>query len=291
MSILSDVHAEDWQDRRDPDGAVATARALFGALRDGAQDPVIALDAMEIAVEPLWDHEDGDPSLVLAVAAAMQPAFVDAVRFGGLKDPARLLMRVRPTVLLMRAQHRVSGHEREALLTALGLLTFLEDYVGGADALIDVIGRPTANPVAEAAVALLGLYPAALRRADLPPTVREQYRGIGMRLVRAYVESAGLRVLYPRAGALASQWLYLAIEERRPREASLVHALYALDLAARPQHLRGQATRAQRDAAYAKYCGDGAGFARNRDDALRDLELYRLVRHQAVVERFGYLAA
>ncbi|MDQ3935272.1 MAG: hypothetical protein M3340_11665 [Actinomycetota bacterium] len=291
MSILSDIHSEDWRDRADPDGAVAAARRLYEAVESGEIDPVQAIDQLEIAAEPLWDHEDGDPDLVLRVVRDMQPAFVRATDYGDLKDPERIEMRVRPTILLARAQHRVSGEEREAFLTGLSVLTFLESFVSGHEALLDVIGRPTRNAVAEAAVALMGIFPAALRRAQIPPTVREQYRRLGVRLVQAYVGETGPKAVYPRTAALASQWFYLLVNDRRAGEEPLVHALYALDLQTRPQDARGQVTRGQRDAAFAKYCDDTAGFERNRDDALQDLEDFGLTRHLEVIKRYGYLSA
>jgi hypothetical protein len=264
------------------DGALAAARAVYEAVASGELDPVKHIGLLGDAAEPLWDHPNGDPSLVLRVVRDIQPAFRYRERFGGLRHPDRLELRVRPMVLLMRAEYRMPepGQARKALQTALAALTFLEDYVDGRDALTDVL-QHSANPVAEATVAVLGLYAAALPKAELPPRVRDQYRGIWIRLARAYVMEGGPQAIYPRTEAFASQGLYLCAEDRRPGEEPLVHAFFQLDLRTRPQHVRAQATAPKRDAVYAKYCGDTAGLRRHRRLGIEQLERLSLKRQLA----------
>ena len=281
----------DWEQGQNRDRAVAVARTFMEGLRDGRIEPVANLERMKAAAEPLWDGEDGDPQLVRTAVNDVQRAFRQAERFGGLKDPARLMVRVEPQVLLARAELR-AGRGREAFLVSHAVLVWLEDFAGGSAALRDIIARPTPNPAAECAVAILGIYPAALRRSGLPLIIGTQYEQIGRQLVRAYMNTDRRPTVYPRTAALASQWLYHVIRaDHGGAERDLVRRLYELDLMTRPPHLRGQATRALRDLEYARYLGAAADVERHKEQVTEDLRISGLARHQQVVEAYGYLAA
>jgi hypothetical protein len=287
---LDDVRREDWEEDRHRERAVRTARALFQDIDEGARNPVEVIDDLKIAAEPLWDDGQGDIGLVLRVARNMQPHFVEAERRMPLSDPRRIPLRVEPALLLAGAEHRADSGPR-AFRTTLAPLIWLEDFVEGSDALADIIARSEPNPVAKAAVAIMGLYPAALRRAKLSSVGYEHLRGQGVRYIEAYLGTSGPRAIYERTDALAAQWFYLLVKDSLPDEGPLVRLLHETDLRTRPQHARAQATSGLRDAEYSRYCGDDAGFERHRAATRESLARFQLPRHQALVERYGYLAA
>lgn len=296
MSVVSDVHREDWEDRQDVARAVRSATALYTAVSEGIVDPVASIEVLEIAAEPLWDGPGGDVDLVYRVARDMQAAFAAEERrrinLGELQttDPERIGLRVRPMMLLARAEYRRPGRERDSFATLLAIVTWIEDFVDGRRAL-EAILRHDRNSVAEATVAILGLWPAALRMAALPRPLHEQYRIKIVALISAYLGDDGPRVVYPRTAALAIQTLKLCVADRRAGENALVRLVYELDVRTRPQHDRGQSTRAVRDAAYAEYCKDESGKRRALHAASSEVEAFGLPRHQDLMKRLGYLAA
>lgn len=265
----------DWTEGRDPIRAVQDARTLFQGVEAELIDPLEDLDRLATAAEALWDARDGDPNLVLRVAQKIQPRFAEAERNLSRSAEERIKLRVEPQIFLMRAQFRVRGHERDALLTALSVRWFLQDCVDGKHSLHDVVGRGN-NLIAEYAVAMLGLFPAALRRIARPvhregwgyphglgraPALYERYRKIWLDLVRAYVGTDGPTAIYPRTFALANQGLLLICDDplgQGPRhdEKHLAQLLYELNARHRPMHQRGQATVAKLEAVWAKYHGD-----------------------------------
>lgn len=279
----------DWDELQDPERAASKAAESMLSLRDHREDPVPLLPQIEKWVNPLWDAPNADPKLVVETLEAVEPAFRAAEATVELTSPERLYLRPRLQILKARAWFRYP-HERQAFVEALASLSWLEGFVGGPEVLEDVLSRP-ANPVAEQAVAALGIYPAALRRAGLPQTHIAQFRARGLRLVEAYLrrDGGGVPAIYDRTHALASQWFYLAAHE--VEDDDLVQTLYNLDLQTRPRTARGQATKSLREMEFAKRFGTAMQAAAHGHDAMIDLQRFRLVRHQRVVQQRSYVAA
>jgi hypothetical protein len=283
----------DWMEHEDPERAVAMSRTYLEQVADERIDPTLELPFLQLVVEPTWDARGGDPALVLTALKHAQKACRHAERFGGLKDQARLRLRVEALVLLARAELRAKD-PRGAFNTCRAVFVHVEDWVEGADALRKTLTHATPNLVAELSVATLGIFPATLRRAGLPPVLRAQFTERGLRYVTAYLGRDGMPVFYPRTPALASQWLYLLLEDHRRGvdvDAEVIEALYRLDLRTRPTHARGQATAPLRDFEMARFRQDLTDADRQRKVAVANLEAYGLVRHQAFVEQYRYLAA
>jgi hypothetical protein len=244
---------------------------------------------MEAAAEPMFDGANGDPKLVVDALAKAEVAFRAAESTVPLISTQRLYLRSRLQVLVARAWYRYPN-ERQAFMTAFANLRWLEDFVGGAMELEDIIGRPP-NPAGEQAVAILGIYPAALRRADFAPAQYAEFRDRGLRLVEAYLrlDRGGVRAIYDRTHACACQWFYLGVHELEDDD--LVKELYRLDRETRPQVVRGEATCQARDMEFARRFGDPVVAEKHRLAAIADFARYRLVRHQQMAARYGYLAA
>lgn len=288
--------ASDWFEKGDPDKAVAEGRRFMEGVRDGLIDPVCHLPHLELAAEPLWDwpEDPRDRGLVLTTVKAAEPAFRAAELSHLNTDPGRRLeLRARPTNLRANAEHR-AGEYRASFESSYGNLFWIENVVGGPDALRDWLSRPTSTVIAEQTIAFLGIFPAAIRRAGLPATRRDQFVQIGRSLVRAYLSTVPEPIVYPATPALAAQWFYLCAEnvkEGRPEDAALLESLYALDVRTRPTHHRAQATTALRDVEYARFRRDLTAMEAHRLKAIADLAAYPLPRHRRVVDANGYLAA
>ena len=286
MAFDEDRLETDWNDFNDPERAVAEARVLMEAVVEQRLDPVENLGEIQARAEPLWDGPGGDPDLVLRAARACEAPLRNAESDLDRASEARIALRIEPQIFLARAHHRARPG-KQALIHALNAMDWLEKLVGGPEPLSDVLARPVPNVVAELTVAALGIYPAALRRAGYPQSLRDELMYRGHELVRAYVLRGGEPLAYPRTLALASQWFYATVEAGDP---GLVRALYELDANTRPSHKRARATEPLRDLEMERRFGPSLDEARARERVLRSLTPV-MERHVRVVTEQNYVAA
>ena len=274
----------NWRSFADPERSVAQAAAAMTAYIVGQRRPF--LSELEALVEPLWDGPGGDAQLAYDAICACEPALISAER--ELDAAARFRHRGRLWVLRARAAYHLPD-PRQGLVESFAMLRWLEREAGGQAVLLETLARPTPNISAELAVAALGIYPAALRRAQLSAEAQTHYFDYGLVLVLAYLRlsQGGPAALYERTHALASQWFYATVGrlvDERP-----VRALYQLDRQTRPPDARGEATAALRDLEYARRFGDELTVERLRRVA--STQLGPLDRHRLAVDRHRYLAA
>jgi hypothetical protein len=274
----------DWREMANPERAVASAHDFLEDVRAGRVDP--ELDDLELAVEGAWDGPGGDSKLALDALLEARIGFRKAEEAVGLDSSERIRLRYQPWVLVARGWFRY-GNWRQAFIEAFAGIRSLEDFAGGRDALREVVGRP-ANAVGEAAVGFLGLFPAALRRAQLAPQHRTQFHEIGVKLLAAYLGTKYDPAIYPRTSAVAAQWFYYLVHDPDADD-GLLKVLFDLDDRTRPRDARGLATWDSLAMEYEKRFGDASAAERHRLAALEAFALLPLLRHRKIVDDWGYL--
>lgn len=280
----------DWNEGCDfAEDAVATSSSLLNRIIDGECGGAESLRLIEAAAEPQLDGVGGNPELVVGALRAADSS-LRAVGLGARLGAADALnLRLRSQTLIARACYRLPGCERSALAQSYATLTSLEEASDRAG-VVRAIRGSNSNVIAESAVSALAILAATLRRANLQPMVRARLVGTCREYLRAYALQSPDPIIYPRTAALAAQGLYLFSEEGKPADRALIQALYELDVAARPQHARGQIARALRDYAYARSMGDRKATEHCAMAALHDLAEVPLPRHQRAMAE-AYLLA
>lgn len=273
----------DWRELANPERAVAVAHEQLGNVLDGH---TLDLADLELLLEAAWDGPGGDTKLALDATLKAQLGFRRTEAELRLSSPERIQLRYGPWLLVARAWFRY-GNSRQALIETFGGIRSLEDLAGGRIPLHEIVGRP-ANAVGGAAVGFLGLYPAALRRAQLVASHRVQFHEIGLDLLKAYLGKEDEPTVYPRTAAVAAQWFYYLVHDLKADD-RLVKALYLLDERTRPQDARGLATWDSLAMEYEKRFGDPSAAERHRLTALEGLARLPLLRHRKVVDEWGYL--
>ena len=194
--------------------------------------------------------------------------------------------------LMAQSWHRKRNY-RQATLVAFNMIKRLEELVSRKQ-LLEIIARPTSNAIAEAAVEMLGILVAALRRAEakgeFKPATSRQIYGVAFNLVCAYLgPNLKPAVVYPGTDALAAQWFYRFVHDPEAPP-QLVKALCDLDVATRPDRKRSLVTAHARDAEYAAYLGDLERARREGRAFESGLEWLGMIRHLATIREQGYFA-
>lgn len=281
-----------WGDMEDPESASAIGVRFFESLLQGRVNPLKDIDLVKAAVDPAWDGPRADVHVVLEALMKTEIAVYDAEKRLGLGSPQQIKLQSIVQALIAKGWHRKLNY-KQATLVAFSAIKRLEDLVGRRQ-LLEILGRPTESAVGEATVEMLGIFPAALRRAAAagafkPKTVEmldHRYR----ELLLAYLgPDLKPRVIYPGTDGLAAQGFYRFVHDPKAPE-HLVKALYDLDVEVRPKCKRSAVTAHARDAEYASYLGDldrARGEGRNFVLALEHLGM---LRHLATVKAQGYFA-
>jgi hypothetical protein len=274
----------DWREMEDPERAVAVAHQYLRKVSTG--DFLPNLKDLELAAEAAWDGPNGDSGLALEALLKAQILFRRVEESHELGSSERVQLRYAIWVLVARAWFRF-GNWRQAFIEAFTGIRGLEELAGGRDVLGKVVGHKS-NPLAEAAVGFLGLFPAALRRAYLAPAHRDQFHKIGLGLLIAYLGPNFKPVVYARTPAVAAQWFYYLVHDPDADDA-LLKALFALDQETRPRDSRGLATWDSLAMEYEKRFGRASVAETYRESALEALANLPLLRHRKVVDEWGYL--
>jgi hypothetical protein len=281
----------DWLGQRDTQRAVEVSTGVCDAIRDGLLDPIEHWELFKAAAEAQFDGPGGAPVRVLMAVRSAAPAFRAAEATAGVGTTAALRLRCDFQLLVTRSYHLVGDCPRDALENAYANLHYLAEFAGGYDALVDIMKRHARNPVAEQAVAALGIMCATIRPCtDLGAAARKHIVKLCRRLLEAYiVEGDDGFVIYPKSDAATAQGFYLLKAMGEPGDAPLIEALYRADLVARPTHARAAATRALRDLEFARFRGDCVEAKRLRTQVVTDLARHPLRRHELVLARRGHL--
>lgn len=279
-----------WLGEEDAERAVAISTVVLQAVSDGRLDARENWELIKACAEPQFDGPGGKPARVLAALRVAAPVFRAAEAFGKLKSPERLRLRCELQVLLTRTYHVMSDCARVALENGYANLEFVIDFAGGYEALVDILRRPTANPVAEQAVGALGIMCAVIRPANVAPETREMLIDRCRGLLKAYIlEGSGDFVIYPKTDAATAQGFYLFRRLGGAEDKPLIEALYHGDIVARPKHGRAQRTVPLRELEYARFRGDSVAVAKHRQHALLNLDPERLPRHERTIRGRGHL--
>jgi hypothetical protein len=281
-----------WLEGEDPEGASVKSVRYFGEILDGRINPLNDLEMLKAAVEPGWDGPHGQIHVVHMGLEKVEVFVYDAEKKLPLGAPEQLAMQAMVQRFMAQSWHRKRNY-RQATLVAFNMIKRLEDLVGR-EQLLEIIGRPTANAIAEAAVEVLGVLVAALRRAEakggFKPATAEQIHQVAFNLVRSYLgPNLKPAVIYPGTDALAAQWFYRFVHDPEAPE-QLVKALFDLDVATRPDWNRSRVTAHARDAEYAAYLGDLERARREGRSFVSALERFGMVRHLATIREQGYFA-
>ena len=290
MPFDIDRSHSNWNEMEDPEKAVAEALEFFTNVLLGRIDPLERLAEFEAAMEAATDGPGGNTRLVVEAALKSEIRFYDAERKLPLGAAAQVRLRGRVLAIMAKSFHRDS-RSRQSMVTALSLIKWLEEVAGGRYALLDVVGRPTPNAVAEAAVNILGVFVAALRRVErLDARVNADLYKIGHDLVAAYLGPDLIpSVTYSGSDALGGQWFYRWVGEKDVAD-ELVLATYELDKRTRPAEARSEGTAFARDAEHARRFGNLEDAVRNGREFVHRLDYYGMERHLNSVTRYGYFA-
>jgi hypothetical protein len=282
----------DWDHGHDPERAVAETRRFFEDVTLDVEDPVGERCRLYTYMEPQFDGPGGSPAIVLAALRHAEPLFrsAEADAHGEL----RIDLRCGHGVAMARALHRAestepAGRWNGALVRAHTALFELEKAAESKRAIRDALASPDPNVVAEHAVGIAGILPAAMRRTAMPPDARQLLVAECRTLVGAYALSGHAATPYPRTYALANQNFFLLCEIGDPEDLPIIDVLYDLDVQYRPLNARSQATTALRDFEYALVRGDQDAARTHAERAIRDLTAFGLERHLRVLVQRGYL--
>lgn len=281
-----------WEDMEDPESASAKGVRFFDQVLEGRINPLLELDVLVAAVDPAWDGPRGDVHLVLEALMKTEIIVYDAERKLPLGAPEQIKLQATIQALVAKGWHRKRNY-KQATLVAFSMIKRLEDLVGP-EQLLEIVGRPTESAIAEATVEMLGIYPAALRRAEargeFKPETALALHELYLNLVLAYLgPDLSPRVIYPGTDGLAAQGFYRFVHDHEAPEA-LVKAFYELDVKTRPDQKRSIVTAHARDAEYAAYLGDLDRARREGKAFVTALELLGMVRHLATIKEQGYFA-
>jgi hypothetical protein len=274
----------DWDQMEQPDRACAEGLRFCDGVLHGEIDPVANLDLYAKLLEPAWDGPTANFTLAYESLLRSESAFETATHDPRLDTATRIRLLGRTQTLLAKGAHRLPK-SRQAFVTSLSLIKFLEGIAGGREALRDVIGRSTPNALAEATVEGLGVFIASMRALEggperqLDPRVREDLYAIGYELLRAYLGPGHKpRVLYPGSHSTGTQWFYrLARDPEAPDR--LVLACFELDKRSRPATARSGGTAHSREAEFATRFGETERAEREKRLTLEAMETHGMFRH------------
>lgn len=282
-----------WNGLEDPESASAHGVHVFRNVLDNKLDPIKHLELIKAAVEPAWDGPHGNIHVVHEGLLKVEIAVYNAEKKLALGTPAQLDLQATIQNLMAKSWHRKRNY-RQASLVAFNMIKKLEELVGGRKELLEIVARPTESAVAKAAVEILGVFVAALRRAEangeFKADIAQILRQVADDLVAAYLgPKLSPQVIYPGTDAVAAQSFYRRVHDPEA-PAELVNALYELDKKTRPDEKRSLVTAHARDAEYALYLGDRE---KGRSQARRfvlALERIGMIRHLKAVKEQGYFA-
>lgn len=281
-----------WEGMEDPESASAKGVRFFTHVLEDRIDPLKELDALKAAVDPAWDGPHGNVHLVLEALLKTEVAVYDAERKLPLGAPGQIKLQATVQALIAKGWHRKRNY-KQATLVAFSTIKRLEDLVGR-NQLPEIIGRSSENAVAEAAVEMLGVFPAALRRAEargeFKPQTAQALNKRYLDLALAYMgPDLDPKVIYPGTDGLAAQGFYRFVHDPDAPE-PLVKAFYELDVKARPNQKRSLVTAHARDAEYAAYLGDLDRARRESRSFVVALERLGMLRHLKTITEQGYFA-
>jgi hypothetical protein len=282
-----------WNGMEDPESASARGVRVFTKVLDNRLDPVKHLDLIKAAVEPAWDGPHGNIHLVHEALLKVEIAVYDAEKKLVIGTPAQLELQATVQKLVAKSWHRKRNY-KQAVLVAFNMIKRLEELEGSREELLDIVARPTESAVAQAAIEVLGVFVAALRRAEarreFKPDIARALCKVAHDLVMAYLgPDLNPRVIYPGTDALAAQSFYRFVHDPEASE-RLVEAFYELDTRTRPDEKRSGVTAHAREAEYASYKGEQD---RAREEArwfVVALERLGMVRHLGTIREQGYFA-
>lgn len=283
-----------WNGMEDPESASARGVRVFAKVLDNRLDPVKHMDLIKAAVEPAWDGPHGNIQLVHEALLKVEIAVYDAEKKLAIGTPAQLDLQSTIQKLMAKSWHRKRNY-RQAALVAFNMIKKLEELSGGRERLLEIVARPTDSAVGKAAIEILGVFVAALRRAEaggeFKADIAQILRQTADALVAAYIgPDLSPRVIYPGTDAVAAQSFYRRVHDPEAPE-QLVKALYDLDRRTRPDERRSRVTAHARDAEYAFYLGDRDRARSEAKWFMLALDRLGMIRHLATIREQGYFAA
>jgi hypothetical protein len=287
---LDEIH-EDWREGRDPERAVRQAQdALETMTVDTELSFEERLEIVRVTMGPLVDGPGCDP-LRAARLVTLVARIWRAIELNEPTTPEqRMSTRVELSVHHCRGAH-CGLESRPALGHALAAITQVENFAGGRERMLLALAETSPNATAAAAIAIVGILAASLKRTFRDPHHPTRLYWLGQ--IRAMIDSylpdrrVELAVRYPYDDALV-QAFYLLVEQGDPIDERRIDALLAFDRLARPDDHRARLTIPMRDVAAAVARGDVPKAAAKSALAIRTFETNGLWRHLRVAEAEGY---
>jgi hypothetical protein len=288
-----------WETGRDRELALRTSTGILDEVVARTWDPV-SQGGFASAIEIQFEASGGDIGLALAALHASEAAHMRAAERQSPVSDRGLELWLRVPVLRARTLHRSLDGPRLALEHSYSALCWLlhQAPAGSLEGLGRMLSRPIANPLAQHAVAVLGIHAATVRRApQLSLTGKARLVSEIRSLATACVMPAGHEpVVYPRTHALATQAFFLfndlvSCGADEPGDVDLVVRLHDLAEVTRPDTARAGATRALFEKEWLGLLGDHGGALEMAARARADLAAFELTGHLQRAERYGYLAA
>jgi hypothetical protein len=288
------VRERDYVDGENLPRALQAAFGTFWALRRREINWSLRQEEIQVALQVLCDAKGGSPSFAYNTIMLIQPDLRQRERWEADDRGSRAVRRACDLTVMAEVAHRCERYRQAVIWSEVALGELIAASPGGDEAsLLKAVASAKRSQLAAATTAVIGIWPASIRRALLPPQVKEQhYRRID-RFISALLASGQT---YSRSHAFGTQSGFLTAERFHRAGSSkdeLMSALAELrevSVQTRGKSKRGLATAPLVEMEYLRALGELEGAERQAALARERLIEFGLPRHLDRMTKYRYLS-
>lgn len=204
------VSEGDYLDSQNPARALHAAYDVIWALRRGDIDWSLRREEIALAFQVLCDAPGGSPSFAYQSIALAQPDLREPHRWEGETQKAKAVRRACDLTIMSEVAHRCERYGQVIAWSEVAMGEILAACPGGNSAgLLRVASSSKPNQLAAATTAVLAIWMPAVRRANRPPQVKEDYFQRFEPVIDALIASGQT---YQRSNAFGTQGMFLEAE-------------------------------------------------------------------------------
>jgi hypothetical protein len=287
------VLERDYVDGENVPRALQAAFETFWALRRREINWSLRREEIEVALEVLCDARGGNPSFAYSTIMLIQPDLRQRERWEADDPVSRAVRRACDLTIMAEVAHRCERYRQAVIWSQVALGELIAASPKGTEAsLLKVVASTKRSQLAAATTAVIGIWPAALRRATLPDELKEDHH---RRLDRFFSAILASGQTYSRSHAFGTQGGFLVAERFHRARGSMDELLSTLtelrevSVETRGKSKRGLATAPLVEMEYLRALGDLEGAERQAAIAHERLIEFDLPRHLDRMTKHRYL--
>lgn len=288
------VLERDYVDSENIPRALQAAFETFWALRRREINWALRREEIEVALEVLCDASGGSPSFAYNTIMLIQPDLRQRERWEADDPVSRAVRRACDLTIMAEVAHRCERYRQAVIWSEVALGELIAASPRGDEAsLLKTVASAKRSQLAAATTAVIGIWPASLRRATLPAQVKDDhYR----RLDRFFSAGLASGQRYARSHAFGTQASFLTAERCHQAGDSKDDMIARLaELREVSRETRGRSKRALATAPlveleYLRAIGDLEGAEREAAVARKRLIDFGLPRHLDRMTKYRYLS-